>query len=421
MAACILRGPVWGVIGYYVTYIISPATRWWGAPLAGLGFRFSYFMAAAAVVGLVLHFKNLKSPKGISRQEVLLWIFIASIWMSAWMNPPIVPGEDLALKLTKAAVMIFVLKRSVDDFSKYRWVIWALLLASAYGAFDTRLLASRIGSRIQSGVGGSDFMEGNFLAAHLCMMLPFLGALFLMNGWKIRVFLGGAAAVIVDMIIQCRSRGAFVALIAGCLTAFIFAPPGTRRRIYPLLLIAAIGAFSLVDVGFLGRMSQLNPIGMSEEWDQSASGRLLAWKAALSMSKDHPLGVGVNNFKARVEEYESSIPGKDTHNTYLRCMAELGIQGFTVLILLIGTAFLKAYKLHRDREHEFAEYRLMAWATEVALVIYVTAGMFISLTYIEDFYLILMLPDVLSKIRRTEEGIGVEPLLEKFPTLRVRG
>jgi len=34
------------------------------------------------------------------------------------------------------------------------------------------------GGRLDVGIGGSDFSEGNFLGAHFAMLLPFLGAMF---------------------------------------------------------------------------------------------------------------------------------------------------------------------------------------------------------------------------------------------------
>jgi O-antigen ligase len=236
------------------------------------------------------------------------------------------------------------------------------------------------------------------------MLLPFLGVFFICGRWKTRIFLVCAAAIMVDVIVQCRSRGAFLAIIVGAGAALLFAPAGTRKKIYPLILLGALGAFALVDIGFWDRMSKINSIATEEEEDKSSTGRLLAWRAALSMASDHPLGIGFNNFKVRVGNYQPSIPGKDTHNTYLRCLSELGVQGLLFLALLIWNAMRQTYRLHKRREPEpdSSNYALIAWATGIALVIYLSAGMFISLTYVEDFYLLLMLPDALSKHRRSE-------------------
>ncbi len=368
-----------------------------------------------AVIGLLIHSRKLKPTSGISNQEVLLWLFVGTIWLAGWMNPPIGESENHAMKITKAALMIFVLRHSVEDLHKFRWLIWALLLASAYGAFDTRLTAARIGSRINMGSGGSDFMEGNFLAAHLTMILPFLGVLFMCGQWIARVFLIAAAAIVIDAIVQCRSRGAFLAVLGGTVVALFFAPHGTRKKIYTLILLAAIGAFALVDDSFIHRMSQIN-LSVSEELDASAGGRILCWKAGISMAADHPLGIGYNNFKILVGNYEPTIQGKDTHNTYLRCLTELGVQGFSLLCLLIGNALLQIYRLHRKLAGDPAahELPLFVYASGVALSIYLIAGMFITCTYIEEFYFVLLLPEVLLRIHEIKTSSNA-PVLKAMP------
>jgi O-antigen ligase len=261
-------------------------------------------------------------------------------------------------------------------------------------------VAQRIGSRIQSGAGGSDFLEGNFLAAHLAMMLPFVAVLFLRSNWIIKAMLAASAAVMIDVIIQCRSRGAFLAILAGGFIALVYSPRKSRKAVYALAVIGTIGAFALIDSSFLQRMTQIKPGVAMEQQDSSSAGRIQAWKAAISMSKDHPLGIGYNNFRARVSDYDISIPGKDTHNTYLRCLAELGIQGLILLLLLACNALLQVRRLHKslNREAEHSEYALWNYASGVGLVIYLVAGLFISTTYIEEFYIILLLPDVLASV-----------------------
>jgi O-antigen ligase len=400
--ASFLKHPIFGLIGYYITYVISPATRWWGEGLASRGFRYSYVIAFIAIAGWVAYTIRKRTENSFSLQEIWLWLFVGAVWFSGLHSPPILGGENQAIKLAKAALMLFVLKRSVTDLSKFRWFIWALVLATIYGALDTRLVAQRLGSRISTGAGGSDFIEGNFLAAHLAMMLPFVGVLFLRSHWVLKAFLATSAAVVVDVIIQCRSRGAFLAILAGGCVALVFSPRKTRKAIYALIIMGAIGAFSLVDSQFLERMSLIKPNMAIEQQDTSSAGRIQAWRAAISMSKDNPLGVGYNNFRVRVADYNIAIPGKDTHNTFLRCLAELGIQGLLLLLLLSCNALLRVYRLHKQlyQEAEHAEYALWNYATGVGLVVYLVAGVFISTTYIEEFYIILLLPDIIASLVR---------------------
>jgi O-antigen ligase len=113
------------------------------------------------------------------------------------------------------------------------------------------------------------------------------------------------------------------------------------------------------------------------------------------------LGVGVGRFFDFIGKYKPSIPGKDTHNTYFRCLAELGFIGFLLLLLLIANALWMLFALDRrvrnlgeDRAHD---YSLHIFGLKIALVVYLSAGMFISSTYIEEFYWLLMMPVFLKR------------------------
>ena len=118
------------------------------------------------------------------------------------------------------------------------------------------------------------------------------------------------------------------------------------------------------------------------------------------MAADHPLGIGQGNFHRYVGDYQPDIPGKDTHNTYLRALAELGVPG----LLLIGAMIWNAFRILRvqkkrvtvnDLSHDLLLY---IYAQTIALVIFLAAGMFITETYIEEFYWLLMFPVLLERV-----------------------
>ena len=133
--------------------------------------------------------------------------------------------------------------------------------------------------------------------------------------------------------------------------------------------------------------------------DASARGRLLAWEAALSMASDYPLGVGEGNFKKYIGQYSPEMMGRDTHNTFLRCLAELGVQGAFVLLLLIGNAFWILFRL-KKKIRDLPQKEDLLWhiyALKIALIIYLVSGIFITHTYIEEFYWLLMFPVFLKR------------------------
>ncbi|MDO8722213.1 MAG: tetratricopeptide repeat protein, partial [Syntrophales bacterium] len=78
---------------------------------------------------------------------------------------------------------------------------------------------------------------------------------------------------------------------------------------------------------------------------ESASARLAVWANTLDLVRDHPFGVGINNWKVVYPEYSrSQIIDKATtsethfeevHNDYLQMMAEIGIIGFAFYLWIL--------------------------------------------------------------------------------------
>jgi O-antigen ligase len=393
--------PIIGVVGYVMTYVVAPASQWWGESLVDMGMRFSLFMAVATAAGMLFQSSKLTFPGKFYAQELLFLLLVGWIFLSTYIGLPGYLAENFALKLLKVAVFLWMLIRIVDCQRNYEIFLWALVLTTAYVGFDALGVSTEYFGRIDRGVGGSDFAEGNFLATHFAMVLPFTGILFIKGTTKQKLLLVVVAGLLVNGIVLCRSRGVFVALLLGFVAAIYFAPKGWRSRIATLVIIALIGGLFLVDEGFIQRMQRINPdIGAIEMQDDSSAGRILAWKAALSMARDHPLGIGQGNFFQYVGHYQPDIPGKDTHNTYLRALAELGIPGLGLILAMIWNAFsmLRRQKKRIAVNNLPHDLHLHVYALSVALIIFLVAGMFITETYIEEFYWLLMFPVLLERV-----------------------
>lgn len=391
--------PLIGIIGYILTYNVNPVGHWWGAPLPSLGIRFSLFLAVATGVGMVIHRSKLRFKKFLQTQEILLIIFLGIIWLSIPLGLGFNQEESNVFKMTKVVIIILMASHVITDLRKYEIMVWTLIMAGLFLAFEIYNAPASMfrQGRFNVGIGGSDFSEGNFLGAHFAMLLPFIGIMFLKGRWKSKVICLISGVFVANSIILCRSRGVFLAIIAGIVTSMIYAFRGTRLKIGVGLLVAIAGAIFLTDPGFWRRIGSIS--FENSEIDLSGRGRILAWEAALSMVADHPQGMGEGNFKRYVGLYNPRIPGKDTHNTFLRCLAELGIQGSLVLLLLIGNAFLMLFRLKKDVKvlPNKLDFLWHIYGLKIALIIYLVAGIFITHTYIEEFYWLLMFPVFLKR------------------------
>ena len=399
--------PLISLMGYVVTYNINPAAQWWGSFVPAWGLRYSLFLGIATAIGVVVNRSKLRFDKLFETQEILLIIFSLIIWLSLPLGLGVNDDMSYAIKMSKVTIILLLASHIITDLNKYRILMWVLIISGLYLGYEMYIAPESMfgGGRFLGGIGGSDFSEGNFLGAHFALLLPFIGVMFIRSNWKSKLICLVSGAFAVNSIILTRSRGIFLAIAAGVVVAVLFSIPGKRLKISALLFIGLIATFSLTDPGFWTRM---HTIEMNEsEMDTSSMSRVLAWRAALSMASDYPFGIGVGNFTKYVEQYNPDIPGRDTHNTFFRCLAELGIQGAIVLLLLIWNAFRILAKIRKDIDQlpNKEEFIWHVYAIRIALIIYIVAGIFLTHTYIEEFYWVLMFPVFLKRSVENETKI----------------
>lgn len=116
--------------------------------------------------------------------------------------------------------------------------------------------------------------------------------------------------------------------------------------------------------------------------DDNGSGRTIIWKYYFNNFSEHPIwGIGINSSRSHnilkyAEEHYA-------HNTYLEVLSESGIIGFTAFMLLIFSSFRIIYRI--QKREPSARYLLASYISMVLQMF------FLSLTYSEMFYFILLL------------------------------
>ena len=236
----------------------------------------------------------------------------------------------------------------------------------------------------------------------MAAMLPLVGAmLFVSRSWLTKLGCLVTGVLAVNTIIQCRTRSAFVGLLFGASVALIMAPRGRRGRIYVALGLGIAGGYTLTDAPFRERMvTAVVPRLYSE--DMAIQARMELWSVAGKMFIDHPFGVGVGRFKDALQMYRGyredysnySLGRRVTHNTYLLCLTELGIQGTVLLLLLIVFSFYKARRCSVQASlcDNSNEARMLSYGVLLSLVIYLSASAFTDRLYTESYWWVLVLP-----------------------------
>jgi O-antigen ligase len=394
--------PLIGLIGYMGHYCIGPERQWWHAPLSGFDLRYSFWLAVVSAVSIFINHKKLNYGKILTNHEHIILLFVAVIWIADFFSAGTVGRYESAdhptIKMLKITFFLFMLSHVVTDRKKLKIVTWSLVLFSlllGLQAYEVPWRSFAQG-RLES-VGGADFSDANRFGGFMAAMLFIIGCQFL-NSSRIRdralLFLAGGFTA--NAVILTRSRGALLGLAVGMLVAFIFSSPRHRKIIVVGLLAAGLGIAYLSDDTFLERSSTI-VVESSDERDASASSRLEIWKGGLKMLKAHPLlGVGPGNFYQYIGSYQPLHPGRDAHNTLVRCAGELGLVGSFVFVYLVFNAFRILRQCIRDASlfppEVEKDFQLMSLGYMAALFAMLGYGMTGTLIYTEYLWWMLIMP-----------------------------
>lgn len=418
--------PMLGVCGYMTHYTLGQV-YWWFQPLRGLGIRYSLVLAVATGLGIALNWRKRAFGKSaVARQEKLCLLLVGLVWLLVILGPETI-GRDVvdhpSVKFTKIIVFGLMLSHIATSFRKVDQVLWVLVIGAlilGLQAYDTPLRQFARG-RIER-VGGSDFREANGLAAYLVALFPFIAVKFLSSRWLGKALCTVAGAFAANTIVLTRSRGAFVGLAFGAVAAVIMAPKKYRVRILISLIVAGSGLYYLTDQQFRDRMSTIT---RSEDTrDSSAESRVAIWKGGLAMIADNPLGVGPGNFYQFIGKYARQHPGRDAHNTFIRCTAELGLLGMATVLMLLGSGVWSMRRLMKRAGRLPEPYKEQVVYTSYAIITSICSlvGCFMTMTllYMEAVWWILLLPVCLQRAVENCHAQSVPSIGEAEPAVAGR-
>jgi hypothetical protein len=419
-AGCALSivNPIWGVLNYIMVYQMNPTKTWWGKPLMSFGIRFSLVAMLFLLLGVAVARRKIPAiPRGFSLWEggAALLVIVAGITriLGIGYDPNSVYAFE---KLWKMLLFAVILGRVAATRENMRLVIWSIVLGSMYLGYDayTANPDDFVHGRLEE-IGGADFSTTSGAAAHTVAMLPLIGSAFLMSHtWLARLTATVTGGLAFNTFILCRTRSAFVGLAVGILAAFLLAPRVRRYRIYLLLLMGGIVAFSLTDNHFWERISTLTDRQVLEK-DLATVNRREIWKVSLQVLADHPLGIGPGNSPTIIGTYDYRYWKRSTHNTIVVCFVELGIEGGLLFLSMVGGSIWCLYRSARlaGKSHNPVETSMIAYGFMISVVTYLVTGLGTERFYCESFWWVLVLPlslyrIVLREVRESARG-RIEP------------
>lgn len=392
--------PQLGIYGYVADYCINPADQWYGRPFAQMGIRFSFTLALATMLGIILQRKKLRFGECLLyRQEWCLLLFLLAIWFVHFIAPVTFGRygsiDHPTVKFTKIVIFALMMTHVITDLKKLSGFFWVLVGISMLLGMKAYSVPYRafISGRLE-GIGGADFAEANFFAAFMAAMLPIIAIQFLRSPWYGKLVCLVSGAFTANAVVLCRSRGAFVGLAAGAIVSCIFAPKRHRKKIVVLLIFGILGVVYVTDSYFIERIMTISTD--KSEMDESAASRFRLWKAGVKMFEKNPMGIGPGNWYQTIDRYIPEYEGKDSHSTYVKCMAEIGILGvlfFGVLLYYDYSCLRNIYKESLSLDKKDADdFMQFYFAITVSIVVVLACALTITMIYTEILWILLMLP-----------------------------
>jgi O-antigen ligase len=243
-----------------------------------------------------------------------------------------------------------------------RWIVGAMFVAgaaeAAYGAVQFVTDSGPGAFQLQGALRAfGHFDQPNPFAGYLSTILPLAVCMALCraNAGSFRFLAAIAALTMALGIGLSQSRGAWLGA-AVAFTCLLLAWSGySRRLLVPCVLggalALALAVSGLLPATILDRLAQtVEYFGVfdvrtvevtSENW--AIVERMAHWQAGWYMFLDHTwLGVGAGNYAEAYSRYFVGMwrdPLGHAHNYYLNMLAELGVVGGGLLLLLLGLAF----------------------------------------------------------------------------------
>lgn len=367
------------------------------------GFAFDAPLAAGAAIATLVGLALTKDRHSPFLGAPTVWLALFTVWMTlSWLNGLAVEYDYPQWnKVMKVFFMIFVALMLLRTKTHVMALVWvcagSLALLGAKGGFFTIVTGG--GERVW-GPPGSFIEDNNEFALSLVMTIPLLRFLQLQlaQGWRrhvmtVLMLLCATAAA------GTQSRGALLAISA---MALVLWWRGKSRWLGGVVIVcAAVSLVAFMPDTWSNRMSSIS----NYEADRSALGRISAWWNAFGIAKDYIAGIGFN--AARADLFARYSPYPDyvhaAHSIYFQVMGNHGFIGLFFFLMIFISTYLMAGRLSR-----FAKANPQArWCDElgamcqVSLIGYAVGGAFLSLSYFDLQYNIMIMVVVASKWAQT--------------------
>lgn len=281
-----------------------------------------------------------KTEIRVHRLHILVSLFVYWGALSVFWTLDQEYTKERIWTYTQLLVMICLIFQWVDTEQRLRSLLKAYVLGTSVAAIATVLNFLDAAEKTQR--FALQGFNPNNLAVILALGIPLGWYLFLTEDRRLRGWPYGLYALLAPVaVILTASRNGMIATVLA-LSFVVLSIPFSRWH-HRLTLTATTGAALALAV-YLVPSWTWNRLASTTEQIGGMNGRFNIWAAGAEAFYQHPLvGVGAGAFKIAVENSLGSLIAP--HNVYVAVLVEMGLIGFFLFILIIGSILNWVWKM----------------------------------------------------------------------------
>lgn len=393
----ILRQPASGILMWVWISVMNPHTQGWGYATT---FPFALVIALATLFSLAIHPMPKLPP--MSAITALLLLFI--LWMNVTTLFAMYPASAQAqwvkvMKIMLMSVVTLSIIRQSEDIQRLMWVLCISL--GFYGAKGGIFTLRGGGVDRVWGPEGTFIGDNNAIALALIMTLPLMRYLQLRcsRRWH-RLGIGVVMLLSALSALASYSRGGLLAFAA--MASYMWLRSGRKLASSTLLLLFAPAALLFMPESWSERMDSI----AEYQRDESAMGRINAWRMAWNLARDRFFGGGFEISEAPTFMLYAPNPADvhAAHSIYFQALGEHGFIGLLLYLLLLAATWQSARWIIRNSlgigELQWAQQ--LAGMIQASLFGFMVGGAFLSLLYFDvPYYLMALIVATRGVVRST--------------------
>lgn len=314
-------------------------------PVAAVLPQIPYLTSAIQLIGAItllsflLKHWNKISFKRLSTLHILVLLFIAWIFVSNPQAALLNEQRNSLFTFIQLWILIWLTSELMDTAEKQHILMWAFSLVSLTSAIIS-ISQGQIGQSVSTSIrAGGLAAEPNESSIYFVISMLFFNYLSSIHDKTlIRLFaIAGGITTALAVFFTLSRTGILLLFAAICLQILFYQ---NKKQVLLLIFIylGAIAFFVLTTQNISIFIHSILPSIL--QGTDTVGLRYTYWKAGWKMWLDHIIaGVGIGMFPKELRYYAFNLPVRywsaTAHNTYILILAETGIIGFIIYILIL--------------------------------------------------------------------------------------